>query len=81
MTYIGTSAAVGWHEGTVFASMFYGVLFRNKGAGVAPAEASAHAAEAAARAYSEMLGKKCPYKAVTLEPSRWARTHLRPGGA
>jgi hypothetical protein len=80
VTYIGTSAAVGWHEGTVFASMFYGVLFRNKGAGVAPAEASAHAAEAAARAYSEMLGKKCPYKAVTLEPSRWARTHLRPVG-
>jgi hypothetical protein len=77
VTYIGTSSAVGWHEGTVFSSMlFYGVLFRNKGAGVAPAEASAHAAEAAARAYSDMLGKKCPYRAVTLEPSRWARTHL-----
>jgi hypothetical protein len=81
VTYIGTTRAVGWHEGTVFASMFYGALFRDKGARILPAEASAHAADAATRAYSEMLGKKCPYKAVTLEPSRWARMHLRPGGA
>lgn len=80
VTYIGTSAMVGWHEGTVFSAMFYGVLFRNKGVGVPPADASAYAAHAAARAYSDMLGKKCPYKAVTLEPSRWARAHLSGAG-
>lgn len=76
VTYIGTTADVGWHEGTVFASMFYGALFRNRGAGVGPADASAHAAAASAAAYTELLGKKCPYKAVTLQPSRWAKARL-----
>jgi hypothetical protein len=76
VTYIGTSTSVGWHEGTVFPSMFYGVLFRNRGAGVAPAEASSRAAATAVAAYTGLLGKKCPYRAVTLEPSRWARQHL-----
>lgn len=76
MTYIGTSAQVGWHEGTVFGSMSYGVSFRNKGAGVDTATASAQAASAAASAYSDMLGKKCSYKATTLERSRWATTPL-----
>lgn len=41
------------------------------------ARPAAHAAQAAARAYSDMLGTKCPYKAGTLEPSGWAATHLR----
>lgn len=63
-------------QGTVFASMFYGVLFRNKGAGTYPAAASLSAADAAARAYSDMLGTKCPYRAVTLEPSRWAKANF-----
>ncbi len=80
VTYIGTTAGVGWHEGTVFGAMFYGVLFRNKGTGVHPADAALQAATAAADAYSDLLGKKCPYKAVTLEPSPWATTNLQAGG-
>ena len=80
VTYIGTTASVGWHEGTVFGAMFYGVLYRNKGAGTDPAEAAMQAASAAADAYSDLLGKKCPYKAITLEPSRWAQENLQPTG-
>ncbi len=60
--------------------MFYGVLFRNKGAGVHPADAALRAATAAADAYSDLLGKKCPYKAVTLEPSSSAMTNLHAEG-
>ncbi len=77
ITYIGTTASVGWHEATVFGAMFYGVLYRTKGKGVDPAEAALRAANAAADAYAEMLGKRCPYRASTLEPSRWAAENLR----
>jgi hypothetical protein len=38
VTYIGTSAMVGWHESTVLSSAFYGALFRNRGYGNTPAE-------------------------------------------
>ncbi len=77
ITYIGTTASVGWHEATVFGAMFYGVLYRTKGKGIDPAEAALRAANAAADAYTEMLGKKCPYRVTTLEPSRWAAENLR----
>jgi hypothetical protein len=76
ITYIGTTANVGWHEGTVFGAMFYGVLYRNKRTGIGPVEAAMRAAEA----YSDLLGRKCPYKAIVLEPSRWARENLQPTG-
>jgi hypothetical protein len=31
VTYIGTSAMVGWHESTVFSSAFYGAPFSQSG--------------------------------------------------
>jgi hypothetical protein len=31
VTYIGTSANIGWHDSTVFCSAFYGALFRGRG--------------------------------------------------
>lgn len=72
VTYIGTSSAVGWHEGTVFCSAFYGALFRNKGKGFTAAEQAQDAAERAIRAYFEITDRPCPYKVTTLTPSRWA---------
>ncbi|PWW23496.1 hypothetical protein JD79_02670 [Geodermatophilus normandii] len=78
ITYIGTTSSIGWHEATVFGAMFYGVLYRNKGKGVDPAAASMAAARGAAQAYTDLLGKRCPYKAITLEPSAWARENVRP---
>jgi hypothetical protein len=80
VTYIGTTSSIGWHEATVFGAMFYGVLYRNKGKGVDPAQAAMSAAQSAAEAYTDLLGKKCPYKALTLEPSLWARENVRPTG-
>jgi hypothetical protein len=76
ITYIGTTSNIGWHEATVFGAMFYGVLYRNKGRGVDPAEAAMSAARTAAEAYADLLGKKCPYKAMTLEPSPWALANV-----
>lgn len=73
VTYIGTSAAVGWHEGTVFCSAFYGALFRNKGKGMPAAEQAEDAAYRAIRAYMEITGRACPYKVKILKPSSWAR--------
>ncbi len=70
VTYIGTTSNIGWHEATVFGAMFYGVLYRNKGKGTDPAEAAMSAAHKAAEAYTDLLGKKCPYTATTLEPSQ-----------
>jgi hypothetical protein len=76
VTYIGTTAAVGWHDGTVFCSAFYGALFRNKGKGLSPAEQAQDAAERAIRAYQELTDRSCPYKVTTLNPSRHARRVL-----
>lgn len=76
VTYIGTSAAVGWHEGTVFCSAFYGALFRNKGKGLSSAEQAEDAAYRAIRAYMEITGKPCPYRVKLLKPSSWARKAL-----
>jgi hypothetical protein len=73
VTYIGTSVQVGWHEGTVFCSAFYGALFRNKGKGMSAAEQAEDAAQRAIRAYTEVTDRRCPYKVTTLTPSRWAR--------
>ena len=61
--------------------MFYGVLCRTKGKGVDPAEAALRAANAAADAYADMFGGKCPYRATTLHPSRRAADILRPTGS
>ncbi|MEV4535919.1 hypothetical protein AB0J82_19055 [Asanoa sp. NPDC049518] len=73
ITYIGTSGQVGWHEGTVFCSAFYGAFFRNKGKGLTPAERALDAADRAIDAYSRITDRPCPYKAITLTPSRRAR--------
>ncbi len=80
ITYIGTTGNIGWHEATVFGAMFYGVLFRNKGRGTDPAQAAMSAAHKAAAAYTDLLGKKCPYRAITLEPSSWALENVCPTG-
>ncbi|MFC4107463.1 hypothetical protein ACFOX0_16220 [Micromonospora zhanjiangensis] len=73
VTYIGTSAQIGWHESTVFCSAFYGALFRNKGKGVTPAEQAQDAARRAQEAYVLLTDRSCPFKVMTLRPSRWAR--------
>ncbi|HEV7707965.1 MAG TPA: hypothetical protein VGP16_07220 [Asanoa sp.] len=73
ITYIGTSAQVDWHEGTVFCSAFYGALFRNKGKGLSPAKRALDAADRAIDAYTKITDRPCPYKAITLTPSRRAR--------
>lgn len=76
ITYIGTSAAVGWHEGAVFCSAFYGALFRNKGKGRSSAQQARDAAERAIKAYESLTDRSCPYKVYDLEPSRNARRAL-----
>lgn len=73
ITYIGTSAIIGWHESTVFCSAFYGALFRNKGKGLSPVEQARDAANRAIRAYAEVTGRKCPFKVTCLTPSTRAR--------
>lgn len=76
VTYIGTSAQVGWHESTVYCSAFYGALLRNKGKGLSPAEQAEDAAKRAQEAYTLLTDRNCPYKAMTLSPSRHARRML-----
>jgi hypothetical protein len=76
VTYIGTSALITWHDSTVFCSAFYGALFRNKGKGLTPAEQARNAAERAIAAYTTLTDRACPFKVVTLEPSRQARRAL-----
>jgi hypothetical protein len=73
VTYIGTSAQVGWYESTAFCSAFYSALLRNKGKGLTPAEQAQDAAERAQQAYTLLTGRHCPYKVMTLSPSRWAK--------
>lgn len=72
VTYIGTSAQVDWHDGTVFASVFYGALFRNRGKGASPAAQAAEAGLRAINAYREVTRRSCPYRVVPLEPSKKA---------
>jgi hypothetical protein len=76
VTYIGTSANIGWHDSTVFCSAFYGALFRNRGKGLTPAQQARDAAERAIAAYSTLTDRACPFKVVTLGPSRRARQAL-----
>jgi hypothetical protein len=76
VTYIGTSTAIGWHEGTVFCSAFYGALFRNKGRGSTPADQAFDAAERAIDAYVQITDRPYPFKVFTLTPSRWAQRAL-----
>jgi hypothetical protein len=77
VTYIGTSAYIGWHESTVFCSAFYGALFRHKGKGMTPAQQAHDAAQRAIQAYTLLTDRPCPYKVVTLTPSRRARQTLK----
>jgi hypothetical protein len=74
ITYIGTSAQIGWHESTVFCSAFYGALLRHKGKGSTPAEQAQDAAERAREAYRTLTDRPCPFKVVTLTPSRRANS-------
>ncbi|MFF5081719.1 hypothetical protein ACFY36_32110 [Actinoplanes sp. NPDC000266] len=76
VTYIGTSANIGWHESTVFCAAFYGALFRNKGKGMTVGEQAYEAADRAIRAYSLLTDRQCPYRVSLLSPSRRARTLL-----
>lgn len=80
VTYIGTTASIGWHSATVFSSMFYGALFRNKGRDRTPQEAAMDAAERAISAYGALIDGKCPFRAVHLEPSRKALRRFRMSG-
>ncbi len=73
ITYIGTSAQIGWHESTVFCSAFYGALFRNRGKGLSPAAQAEDAALRAQDAYTRLTDRSCPYKVVKLTPSRRAK--------
>lgn len=79
ITYIGTSRLIGWHESTVFASAFYGAITRNKGAGMTSSEQGRDAGERAIEAYQTLTDKPCPFKVVTLTPSRKALTALKRG--
>lgn len=72
ITYIGTSSNIGWHESTVFCSAFYGALSRNRGKGMSPAEQGEDAARRALDAYERLTERKCPYKVMSLTPSRAA---------
>jgi hypothetical protein len=67
VTYIGTSAMVGWHESTVFSSAFYGAPFHNQGYGKTPAER-------AIEAYIILTDRSCPHKVMPLTPIRNAKT-------
>jgi hypothetical protein len=73
VTYVGTTAAVGWHEGTVFCSAFYGAFLRNRGKGFTAAERAFDAADRAIAAYERITDRPCPYRVMTLRPSRRAR--------
>ena len=73
VTYIGTSSAIGWHESTVFCAAFYGSLLRNKGRGRTATDQGMDAAARAIQAYEHLTEKKCPFRAVTLTPSRQAK--------
>ncbi len=76
VTYIGTTSLIGWHESTVFFSAFYGALLRNKGKGYSPAQQAEDAAYRACVAYEGLTDNSCPFRVMTLSPSRRARKAL-----
>ncbi|RKR89896.1 hypothetical protein BDK92_4256 [Micromonospora pisi] len=76
VTYIGTSSIIGWHESGVFCAAFYGALFRNRGKGMTRAEQAQDAAERAIKAYTLLTDQSCPFRVMTLKPSRWAQKVL-----
>jgi len=73
VAYIGTNALVGWKEGTVFGAAFYGALLQARGQGRSSVDQGLAAAGQAGQAYQLITGKKCPYRAVMLQPSRRAK--------
>lgn len=76
ITYIGTSKMIGWHEATVFFGAFYGALTRNKGAGSSAAEQAFDAGSRSVGAYELLTDRACPFKVVTLTPSKKALSAL-----
>ena len=70
MTYVGTTRAVGWHDGAVWASGFYGALLRRKGAGLDPGERIVDACDRANQAFKLITGTKSPYRCDVLEPTQ-----------
>ncbi|KGN41184.1 hypothetical protein [Knoellia aerolata] len=72
--YIGTTKAVGWYEGTVFASAFYGSLLRRRGRGLSALDQGRDAVAKASDAFTTVTGRKCPYQGRVLSPSRRAIT-------
>ncbi|NYG54957.1 hypothetical protein [Nocardioides perillae] len=77
ITYIGTTANIGWHESTVFCSAFYGSLLRDRGRGRSAAQQGMDAAERAAKAYEVLTDRKCPFRVSTLTPSSRAKRAIR----
>lgn len=72
IVYVGTSAMVGWYEGTVYAGAFYGALLQKRGRGQTFQEQGLAAAERASQAYGLITGRPSPYRAYELTPSRRA---------
>ncbi len=68
--YISTRRETCWHESTLFSSLFYSFVLRNKGKGELRSARVLRAAEAARKSYSAHLGKQCPYEVQRLTPSR-----------
>ena len=69
LAFIGTTRNVGWHDGVVWSSAFYGALLRRKGAGLDPVKRIVDAADRANRAFKEVTDRKSPYRCDVLEPS------------
>lgn len=74
--YIGARREVDWHEGTVFASAFYGSFFKDRGFGLSPQDRGLQAAERAVAAYETLTDGECPFRAQELTPSRLAKRSL-----
>ncbi len=74
--YIGTRVETYWHESTLFSSLFYAYLLRNRGRGKVPTARVQEAAEAARNSYTAHIGRRCPYEVKQLTPSNQARKSL-----
>lgn len=70
IAYVGTTREVGWHDGVVWNSGFYGALLRRKGAGIDRVERVVDAADRASRAFTVITGRKSPYRCDVLTPTQ-----------